>query len=112
MAKKAQTYAWNPLDWLLSDLRASLSLEARGLYRDLLDLCYIDGSLPSDLNILSVKLGGGIDAALLAAVLEHFIPHPSENGRLTHTLVLDHQDNRRRLSENGSMGNAQRWRRR
>lgn len=42
-------YTWYISDWAQSEKVAALSLEERGLYRELLDLCYAQGSLtPND----------------------------------------------------------------
>jgi uncharacterized protein YdaU (DUF1376 family) len=43
-----QSYPWYIADWRESETRISLSLAERGLYRELLDYCYLEGSLPSN----------------------------------------------------------------
>lgn len=43
-----QSYPWYVNDWLGSSTRAVMSAEQRGIYRDLLDVCWREGSLPSD----------------------------------------------------------------
>jgi len=42
------SYPWYIKDWLLSETRFSMTLEERGLYRDLLDQFCDQGSLPTD----------------------------------------------------------------
>ena len=42
-----QSYPWYINDWLGSSTRAVMSAEERGIYRDLLDACWRDGSLPA-----------------------------------------------------------------
>jgi uncharacterized protein YdaU (DUF1376 family) len=42
------SYPWYIADWRNSETRLNLSLEERGLYRELLDFCYVERSLPSD----------------------------------------------------------------
>lgn len=41
-------YAWYPKDWLTSLTRLEMPAAARAIYRDLLDYCYLDGSIPTD----------------------------------------------------------------
>lgn len=43
-----QSYPWYVGDWRASETRVNLTLEERGLYRELLDSCYIERSLPTD----------------------------------------------------------------
>lgn len=42
------SYPWYIADWRNSETRLNLSLEERGLYRELLDFCYVERSLPAD----------------------------------------------------------------
>lgn len=42
------SYPWYIADWRNSETRLSLTLLQRGLYRELLDYCYLEGSLPDD----------------------------------------------------------------
>jgi uncharacterized protein YdaU (DUF1376 family) len=51
--KPITSYFWHVDDWRNSETRMTLSLAARGLYRELLDQCHTEGSLPNDLKILS-----------------------------------------------------------
>lgn len=46
-------YKWSTFGWLVSEARASLDLATRGLYRECLDLCYAEGSIPSDYALLA-----------------------------------------------------------
>jgi len=46
------SYPWYSADWLMSATRLEMSLEERGLYRDLLDYAYQDGSIPADEKVL------------------------------------------------------------
>ena len=41
-----QSYPWYIADWRESETRIRLSLPERALYRELLDYCYLEGSLP------------------------------------------------------------------
>jgi len=42
------SYPWYIKDWLLSEARLTMTLEERGLYRDLLDHFFDQGSLPTN----------------------------------------------------------------
>lgn len=46
------SYPWYFDDWLLSQTRMSMNSAERGLYRDVLDICYRDGKVPDDTNLL------------------------------------------------------------
>jgi uncharacterized protein YdaU (DUF1376 family) len=43
-----QSYPWYIADWRESETRIRLSLPERALYRELLDYCYLEGSLPNE----------------------------------------------------------------
>lgn len=43
-----QSYPWYIADWRESETRIRLSLAERGLYREMLDYCYLEGSVPTD----------------------------------------------------------------
>lgn len=51
------SYPWYFDDWLSSETRLDMTLAERGAYRDLLDFCYRDGSIPSDPAVLAKMLG-------------------------------------------------------
>jgi uncharacterized protein YdaU (DUF1376 family) len=54
------SYPWYIQEWLLSDARARLTLEERGLYREVIDLMYADGgSLPDDPLLIQRKAACG-----------------------------------------------------
>lgn len=57
MPTPLHSYPWYMDDWLLSRSRAEMSLPERGLYRDVLDLCYRDGSVPDDPQLLCRMIG-------------------------------------------------------
>ena len=42
------SYPWYPADWRASEEVLSMTMEAQGIYRNLLDMCWTDGSLPAD----------------------------------------------------------------
>lgn len=46
------SYPWYITDWRESEAVATMTYEQRGLYRELLDLCWREGSLPNDEAIL------------------------------------------------------------
>jgi len=46
-------YEWSVSRWLASEARAELDLAARGLYRECLDLCYANGSIPKEPAVLA-----------------------------------------------------------
>ncbi len=83
-----QSYPWYIADWRESETRIRLSLAERALYREMLDYCYLEGSLPSDPVQLSRICGCSV-----ADVRRHFEVVSSlfsKNGdRLTHSKVTE-----------------------
>ncbi len=56
------SYPWYPKDWRGSETRMRLTLAGRSIYRDLLDHCWEEGSLPTDHRILA-GIAGSADLA-------------------------------------------------
>lgn len=52
-----QSYPWYISDWRDSETRLNMTAAERGIYRELLDWHYRDGSLPSDMSTLA-KIAG------------------------------------------------------
>lgn len=81
---KLPWYKWYPTDWRLSESRADMDLAERGLYRDLLDIHYSDGSIPADPAVLAKMLS--VDPVAFAAawvkVSLRFKPHRTNPERL------------------------------
>lgn len=85
-----QSYPWYIADWRNSETRLSLSLAARGLYRELLDYCYMEGSLPPNRELLETIAGanGKQTRFNLEAVLKLFVLKDGPNGpRYYHSKV-------------------------
>ena len=80
-------YDWYFKDWMVSGARARLSVPARGIYQDLLGLCYTEGGIDPDAAALMLRLGVPAEYAkdLEAAIAEFEI---DDSGRLTHPRVL------------------------
>ena len=53
------SYPWYISDWVSSETRIEFTMEQRGLYRELLDYCYREGSLPADPRKLAIIAGCG-----------------------------------------------------
>jgi hypothetical protein len=87
-----------------------MSAEERGLYRDALDLCYAEGSIPADETTLQRLLAVSSDEfdRSWPRVSSKFEPHPTITGRLINPKakdVLDEQEvYRRKQSEFGKKG--------
>lgn len=81
-------------DWRGSQARLSLNLEQRALYRELLDFCYIERSLPTDERLLA-RIANCSDEEFLRAWPNVQILFNEVNGRYYHpkvTQVLDKLD--------------------
>lgn len=49
---KSPAYQWYPRDYMSDALVVSMTLEQEGAYRRLLDVCWLEGGLPTDLDKL------------------------------------------------------------
>ncbi len=87
---KLHSYPWYPDDWRSSETRLGMNLEERGIYRELLDHCWIEGSLPVDDRKLKLIAGASDDEWQRSSktVIAEFA---TEGERLHHRKV----DNRR-----------------
>jgi uncharacterized protein YdaU (DUF1376 family) len=56
MTDKAPAYQWYPRDYMSDEAVALMSYEQRGIYRDLLDRQWLEGSIPADLSQLAAIL--------------------------------------------------------
>lgn len=81
------SYPWYLANWRGSETRIELNLEERGLYRELLDFHYSQGSLPDDDRKLLAIVGCTEKEFNRAwpAVRPHFV---ARDGRLEHPKVL------------------------
>jgi uncharacterized protein YdaU (DUF1376 family) len=88
VAGMIQSYPWYIADWRESETRIRLSLAERALYREMLDYCYLEGSLPSDPVQLSRICGCSVNE-----VRRHFevvsCLFCKEGDRLTHAKVTE-----------------------
>jgi uncharacterized protein YdaU (DUF1376 family) len=96
------SYPWYIADWRESETRIDMTLEQRGLYRELLDACYREGSLPNDPRKL-IALAGCTPREFSRswpAVKPKFTESSDgrlENRRVTEVLVgLEHWHEQRR----------------
>jgi len=51
------SYPWYVADWRQSETRIRLSLAERAIYRELIDYCWLEGSMPSDERTLAMICG-------------------------------------------------------
>ena len=81
-----QSYPWYIADWRNSETRLSLTLAQRGLYREFLDYCYLEGSMPANREQLESIAGatGKQTRYNLEAVLNLFV---LKDGRYHHAKV-------------------------
>jgi len=109
---KLHSYPWYPADWLLSETRMGMTLEERSIYRDLLDHCWQDGSLPLSSRVLASIAGASRSEweKCSAAVLAQF---EQRDGRLYHRKIDERRPDLVRWhsgrSEAGKKGAEKRW---
>lgn len=107
------SYPWYIADWLSSRRRAVMTLEERGLYRDVLDLCYQHGSVPANERVLRRMVGcdeeefGRAWPAVRQCLVE------GNDGELTHPRVQEILptlfEMKRQREEKARKGAAARW---
>jgi len=105
--ERAPAFQFYPKDFLTDGNVAGMSLQERGAYITLLCLCWLEGSLPSDLGRLANHVGvpRATVVKLWPALARCFRPSDTEEGRLIHPrLELERQkqeEYRRRQSDAG-----------
>ena len=50
--KSSPAYQWYPNDYLTDAIVMQMTLEQEGAYRRLIDICWINGGLPTDMDLL------------------------------------------------------------
>jgi hypothetical protein len=77
-------YEWSISRWRTSETRARLTMAGRGIYRELLDLCYAQGSIPKDFQTLASLVGcAPIEIEQVwANISRHFIDDKLDKNRL------------------------------
>jgi len=110
--KMIHSYPWYIADWRSSEAVMSMSLEERGLYREMLDHCWEAGSLPADETILRkiAQVGEREWRRAWPKVRQQF--HERE-GRLWHPKVDEKwpglEEWHRSRREAGRVGGLKRW---
>lgn len=110
-------HKWYHSSWLGSETRQAMNAAERGVYRDCLDYCYAEGSIPSDTALLAKLMA--LDRTEFESAWKrvrcNFKPVDGDPTRLTHHKVLEvlreSERYRRRASESGRRGAARRWQR-
>ncbi len=77
-------YEWRVAQWLTSMTRLTADLATRGAYRDLLDTCYKDGWIPSDIPSLAALCLCPVDqmAQIWPRISRHFEKDKNDSSRL------------------------------
>ena len=103
-------YRWYAEDWLASPTRLDMSLAERGMYRDLLDWHYAEGSIPAEETKLRRRLAVTDEefAAAWSAVSHKFEPCTEDPDRLINRRATDVMAETetflRKQAENGEKG--------
>ena len=81
--RKLGGYTWWPTDYMADEHVALMTLEQEGIYRRLLDLAWLHGSIPADLPSLARLVGKGLSVARLTRLWPGIAPCWTErSGRL------------------------------
>lgn len=106
------SYPWYFDDWFSSETRLMMTAEERGIYRDLLDRCYRDGSLPTD-HLALMRLAAVTEKEFKRSWRKVSTKFVIVDGRLHHERVdaeLVRLSNfREERSQAGSNGAKKRW---
>lgn len=106
------SYPWYVADWRSSETRIRLAISERAIYRELLDYCWAEGSLPTEENLLAVICACDLREfrKCWKAVKHLFI---EQDGRLTHHRVVEGraklqswQESRKAAGKKGGLGRA------
>lgn len=80
--KNSPAFQWYPADYLASMRVQIMSLEQEGIYRRLLDYCWLNGSIPSDVSMLKRLIGKECSNGAIEMVVSMF--QPGKPGELVH----------------------------
>lgn len=103
-------YRWFASDWRSSETRCSMDAAERGVYREALDLCYLEGSIPADEATLMRLLAVTPEefARTWPKVSAKFAPHPDLLDRLVNPRaaaeIIATEDFRQKQAKNGRSG--------
>ena len=103
-------YRWYAGDWLGSPTRLDMSAAERGVYRDLLDWHYVEGSIPADETKLRRRLAVTDEefAAAWPGVSRKFEADPDNSDRLINRraadVIAETEEFYRKQVENGKKG--------
>lgn len=116
LKEKAPAYQWYPKDWQSDSRVRRMSYEQRGIYRELMDIQWLEGSLPDDVELLADIVGYPMSRfeKLWPLIRECFTVRDAD-GRLLQMRLerqrQDHVDFLRKQRAAGRKGAALRWHR-
>ena len=116
LKEKAPAYQWYPKDWQSDSRVRRMTYEQRGIYRELLDIQWLEGSLPDDAQQLAEILGCPLFRFEKAwpLIRECFTVRDADQRLLQMRLErqrLEHLDFIRKQRVSGRKGAAKRWHR-
>ena len=107
--KKAPAFQFYPMDWLSDTNVVRMTVEQEGAYLRLLCYCWLDGSIPGNLDAL-IPLCKGIPKETIEAVLHCFI---KKGDKLVHPRLDQERRKqaafRKKMAYFGSLGGKKRY---
>ncbi len=92
--KGSAAYLWYPQDFLADRAVMLMTAEQEGVYRRLIDICWIEGSIPDDVNLLAAlarvdpermdELWRNASGTHRTRLCDRFAPHGDAEGELIH----------------------------
>jgi hypothetical protein len=116
---KFHYYRWEPLRWRISETRGRClalpkgfeAMAALGVYRELIDYCFIEGSIPSDIGGLAAVVGCPVE--IMEAVWPAIKGKFSQKRRHPERLICDNVEMRKtragELSRTNSVNRLHGW---
>lgn len=109
MADRAPAFQWYPRDILSSMRVQEMTLAEEGVYRRLIDYCWINGYVPSDPRRAARIIGKGATVEMAQVALAMFTPDPNNPDRMYHDrLLAEEQKQRTHRQQRVNAANA-RW---
>lgn len=105
------SHLWHHGTWLSSETRHSFTAAQRGVYRDALDLCYAEGSIPADESTLMRLLAVTPQefAETWPVVQRKFENHPERSDRLINRKASEVLEEQERYSKKQAANAYKRW---
>src|ERR1019366_10120197 len=84
MSQKSPSFQWYPRDHLTSARAAQMTSCEEGAYLRAICYCWLNGHIPSDIELLRRLIGKGCSEKTAKVVANMFVPMPGDETKLIH----------------------------